>query len=294
MNPQKLENYTLTGSIHTLAVKSQGLVENVDPSVLKCITAQSQTQHGRTTTSIINPNKLAGDLLRYSDFQAALKRILAGAGIEEYQVLRVDMRFDSYDARHYRVYAKLNRYLISALAVTYCVQNCYRSENLFSQQQLSIAIKNKYFEIENYDKAAESGGTDIAMSRLEERSKSWKDNDLEREFCEHWFLRWDKALGHLKAVQERYNDELEKIYNKDKDAEVRRFLNLREFIMKYQDCIFTKAQMINLCERIGGCSTPKTYAENYKKRYGIEFFSQKDMEAAVNEIKRATLQFFQS
>ena len=41
--------------------------------------------------------------------------LLSGAGITEYKAGRVDMRFDSYDATHYRKYAKLNRYIISAL-----------------------------------------------------------------------------------------------------------------------------------------------------------------------------------
>ena len=81
------------------------------------------------------------------------------------------MRFDSFDPEHYRDYAKLNRYLISARAVTYNVQNCYDSRNLFSQKQVSVAIKNKRFECENYDKAAESGGRDPAYARLELRSK---------------------------------------------------------------------------------------------------------------------------
>lgn len=295
MNSNKLQNYILTASIHTMAIKSPGLLDNVkDTLILKCITSSSQNQNGsRTTTSIINPNKLAGDLFRYSDFTAALDKIVAGAGInDEYKLLRVDMRFDSYDAQHYRLYAKLNRYLISALAVTYNVQNCYKTVNLFSEQQLSVAIKNKYFEVENYDKAAESAGTDIAMSRLEERSKSWQDNDIRREFIDHWFRRWDKAAEHLQDVQNRYNAELAKLYFED--TGVRHFLNAREFITRYQDCIFCKAQMIDLCGRIGISGDPQNYAENYKKRYGIEYFSQKDVKAAIDEIKRATLQFFDS
>ena len=57
------------------------------------------------------------------------------------------------------------------LAVTYKVKNTYRSTNLFTQKQLSVAIKNKYFEIENYDKEAESGGADAAKSDLKKEAK---------------------------------------------------------------------------------------------------------------------------
>lgn len=295
MNKQKLSEYNLTGSIHTLAVKSPGIVQDIMDEVSNCIVSNSQTNNGCTTTSIINPNKLVGNVYKFSDFETVLGTILAGAGINDYSMVRADLRFDSYDEKHYKDYAKLNRYLISALAVTYSVTNCYKSTNLFSERQLSIAIKNKYFECENYDKNAESGGKDAAMSRLEERSKAWTDNDIKKEFTEGWFRRWDKAIKNLSEVQKRYNDELEKIYKEDKNAYPCRFTSLREFIMQYQDCIFCKTQMIDLLNRLEGeCTNPITYAENYKKRYGIEYFSQKDVERAIDEVKRATKVFFET
>lgn len=296
MNSKKLQEYSLTGSIHTMAVKSQGIVTDIMDEVSNCITSSSQTKDGTTTTSIINPNKLCGDVFKYSEFETVLDTILAGAGIGDYNIIRADLRLDSYDEKHYKDYAKLNRYLISALAVTYKVRNCYKTNGLFSQRQLSVAIKNKYFECENYDKAAESDGKDIATSRLEERSKAWTDNDLKKEFTEKWFNRWDKAIKNLDEVQKRYNDELEKIYKEDKNAYPRRFMSLREFLMQYQDCIFCKKQMIDLLDRIadGEIKDSKSYAENYKKKYGIEYFSKKDIERAIDEVKRATIEFFET
>jgi len=52
--------------------------------------------------------------------------------------------------------------------------------------------------------------------------------------------------------------------------------------------------MIDLLSRFEevGKEKAKSRAENHKKRYGIEYFSQKDVERAINEIKRATLEFF--
>lgn len=235
-----------------------------------------------------------GDVYRYSEFETVFQTILAGAGIDDYAIVRADMRFDSYDSEHYRDFVKLNRYLISALAMAYKVRNCYRSADLFSEQQLSVAVKNKYFEIENYDKDAESNGTDIAQSRLEERSKAWANKDLRAEFVEHWFLRWDKAIRYLDAVQQRYNDELVRIYMDGKNAYPCKFRSLTDFLIQYQDCIFAKKQMIDLLSRIPevGPEKAKTKAENHKKRYGIEYFSQKDVETAIAEIKRATLEFY--
>ncbi len=294
MNPNKLNNYSLTGSIHTLSVKSPGIVEGIDQEVLNCIVACSHVQDGTTTTSIINPNKLVGDIFCYSELMLALNTILAGAGINDYSIVRADMRFDSYDAEHYKQYAKLNRYLISALAVTYKVKNVYHTKNLFTEQQQSIAIKNSYFEIEHYDKNAESNGSDITKSRLEERSKRWTDRDLKREFINEWFRRWDKAAKNLNFVQEKYNDELEQIYRKDKNAYPKRFTSLTNFIIQYQDCIFCKKQLIDLFSRFPDeVKNPKIRSENHRKRYGIEYFSQKDIDKAIQEIKRATLDFFE-
>lgn len=295
MNQQKLNDYTLTGSIHTLAIKSPGIVGDVQKAVSDCILTSSHNKNGATTTSsIINVNKLVGDVFKYSDFETAFSTILDGAGIDNYNIVRADMRFDSYNKEHYRQYAKLNRYLISLLAVTYKVKNTYRSTNLFTQKQLSVAIKNKYFEIENYDKEAESGRADAAKSRLEERSKSWSDKDLKAEFQTGWFRRWDKAIENIDKVHKTYNDALEQLYKEDKNAYPTRFRSLTDFLIQYQDCIFCKAQMIDLLSRFDevGAARAKTRAENHKKRYGIEYFSKKDIQRAIKEIKRATNDFF--
>lgn len=297
MNNKKIDQYKLTASIHTLSVKSPGLVVNILPEVSDCIKVSSRDKNGSTTTtSIINVNKLAGDVFSYSEFERAFNTILEGAGIDDYTIIRADMRFDSYDKKHYKEFAKLHRYLISALAVTYKVNNTYRSTDLFTQQQLSVAIKNRYFEIENYDKHAESGGTDAAESRLEERSKSgrsWADNDLKKEFKDRWFTRWEKAFNNLDLVHKTYNDVLEEIYKTGESSDTMKFRSLTDFLIQYQDCIFCKEQMVDLLSRFPEVVNPVNRAENHKKRYGIEYFSKNDVRRAIGEIKRSTLEFFE-
>lgn len=312
MNKAKLENYNLVGSIHTLAIKSPGMVKDVQEEVSKCIKSSSQAKGETTTTSVINPNKLMEDVFTYEEFQLAFNTILCGAGISDYRLIRADMRFDNYEPEHYKQFAKLNRYLISMLAVTYKVKNAYKTNNLFNQRQLSVAIKNDYFEVENYDRAAKSEITENhkepAQARLEERTVSrtfrklyekCKDDGgninmevLKHEFTDGWFARWDKAIQNMDKVHERYNDELEKIYKEDKNSYPTRFRSLTDFIIQYQDCIFCKKQMIDLLSRFEEVKNPKIRAENHKKRYGIEYFSKKDVQQAVAEVKRATEAFF--
>lgn len=113
MNVNKRNNYQLTGSIHTLSLVSLP-VTDIDESIAPCFDTLSSREN--LSYSKINANKLVGDLFSYDEFKTAFDTILGGAGIESYSLSRFDMRFDSFDPEHYRDYAKLNRYLISALA----------------------------------------------------------------------------------------------------------------------------------------------------------------------------------
>lgn len=293
MNQNKLKDYKLTGSFHTLEIKTDGITADSERYEQVMTSRTKTTADTITTRTILNLNKIDGDIFNYADFRKALDDVIADAGIQEYSISRADFRLDSYDKEHYQMFSKLNKYLISMLAVTYSVKNAYKTEDLFSQKLRSIAIKNKYFEIENYDKEAESHGLDMACSRLEERTKSFSD-DLKREFTKRWFDRWDKAIKNKDKVEKRYNDELEKIYKEKKDAFPVQFRSLTDFLIQYQNCIFSKRQMIDLLSRfdeVGAAKAP-TRAKNHKQKYGIEYFSEQDIKRAVEEIKRATLEFF--
>lgn len=294
MNQNKLKDYKLTGSFHTLEIQTDGIAA-ASESYKQAVSSNTikEIKDGIITKTILNLNKIDGDIFNYPDFRKALDAVITDAGIKDYAISRADFRLDNYDKEHYQMFSKLNKYLISMLAVTYSVTNAYKTEDLFSQKLRSIAIKNKYFEIENYDKEAESHGLDMACSRLEERTKSFSD-DLKREFTQKWFARWDKAVKNKNKVEKRYNDELEKIYKAGKDAFPVQFRSLTDFLIQYQNCIFSKRQMIDLLSRFDevGADKAATRAKNHKQKYGIEYFSDHDIERAIAEIKRATLEFF--
>ena len=59
-----------------------------------------------------------------------------------------------------------------------------------------------------------------------------------------------------------------------------------------QNCIFCKEQMVELIEMTGEVENPDVRVKNHKTRYGCEFFGEKDIQAAISEIKRATTQYF--
>lgn len=291
-----MDKIILTSGIHTLAIKIRGMIDV--PEKFKDAAICSSRSIGKeiTTTCILNLNKIDGDIFTYSRFNKLFSMFIDSIGIDTYKIVRADMRFDSYDSEDYQKYAKLNRYLISLLAVAYNVRNTYRTMDLFSQRQLSVAIKNKYFECENYDKEAESNGADMAASRLEERSKCLTGTDLRREFIEHWSKRWNKALGKMELVHKRYNDELERIYKDGINSYPVKFRGLTNFLIQYQNCIFCKEQMVDLLSRFEevGPEKAEIRAKNHKTRYGVEYYSEKDVKQAVAEIQRSALAFFNS
>lgn len=310
MNKQKRKNYVLNGSYHTLEIKSPKPTKK--ENVSKCINT-NVNKDGTQATSIINPNKDEnGDIFTFNEFRNTFNKILADSGIYEYRITRADMRFDNYDNSHYLAFAKLNKYIISTLMVTYKVRNKYIALDLVSETQLSIAIKNDYFECENYDREYKNEVTnnqdEPAKARLEERTKGrqWRkltnkelfysESDynmelLKKEFTDEWGNRWNKAKDNLKAVQDIYNDALVKEYQNGINIRPVQFRTLTDFIIKNQNRIFTSMQLVDLLKRLG-VENPENRAKYHKKKYGIEYFSKQDVEYAINELARATKEYF--
>ena len=121
-----LDDFKLTASIHTITIKTSATIEEIPQefqAAVKCRSLQKGTQ---TQASILlNLNKISGDVYCYSRFKELFDMFLNSVGIDEYKITRVDMRFDLFDHESYEKYAKLNRWLISMLAVKYNVYNIY-------------------------------------------------------------------------------------------------------------------------------------------------------------------------
>ena len=311
MNKEKRSGYTLKGSFHTLEIKSPECIQPEDKSIADCIVTRIN-ENGTEAISKINPNKLDSDLFAFSEFQNTMQAILDASGISSYRFTRTDLRLDNYDEQHYKAFAKLNKYLISAMALTYRTRNNYKALDLFTENQISVAIKNDYFQLENYDRKHKNKITgnkaEPAKARLEERTtaRQWRQiyndeyanqkinmNLLAHEFLTRWAERWKKARMNLDKVQDAYNDALVKKYHAGLNKKPVQFRSLTDFLIQNQDCIFTSKQMIDLLARLG-VKNPKERAKYHKKKYGCEYFSIKDVDYALAEINRATEEYFRS
>lgn len=310
MKDEKRKNYRLTGSFHTLEIKSPSFARSEDEEIDRCISTRWDSK-GEIATSKINPNKLVGDALSFSEFRQIMEAILYRSGVDSYRISRADMRFDNYDNDHYRQYFKLHRYLLSAIAITYGVTNRYKTTELITEAPLSIAVKSDGFQVETYNRKHKNmvtGNTgERATARLEERTtgrewqrinrevdfadSDWNMEALQQEFTKEWDKRWKEAKKNLKRVQDTYNDALIEAYKSGLDSKPVQFRSLTDFLIQKQDCIFTSRQMVDLLHRLG-VDNPENRAKYHKKKYGIEYFSQEDVNFAIREIRRAALEFF--
>ena len=246
------------------------------------------------TSCKINVHRLYGDIFDYDEFKTALNTILLDAGVEDYVITRLDVRLDSYDREHYKKYAKLNRLITSMLAITYHVNNKYRYTDLITHEQLSIAAKNDRFQIEFYDNRLESREKDLAESRLELRSLKWnvEPKNIREKFVNEWNTRLDKAIEKYERMQLCCNDELEKVYLRDKDSFPKKFSNLTNFLLQYQECIFTKEQMIDLLERFPEVKNAVNKEKNHRSKYGIDYYTIDDVKDAIGILKTSVEDYF--
>lgn len=294
LKPIKRNKIQVSPACHTLDIKSYGMVSVIPDNIKCCIKSSSkETSQGIITKSVINPNKLFGDVESYSDLELAMDTITGVVGITDYTYSRFDLRFDSYAENYYEDYAKLNKLILSLIAVTYNVTNTYESKNMFSNALLSMSIRNKYFQVECYDKEAESNGRERATCRLEFRSLGLNTKDIKNKFINTWFRRLDKSSKSFKKVEQKYNTELARLYHEGVDSIPVKFRSWRDFVLQYQSCIFSKRQLVDLLRRMD-IQNPKGKAKEFKDDYHIEFFSQTDINHTIKLIKSAALQYFNS
>lgn len=104
MKSEKINNYKLSGSIHTLQIKSADIPE-IPAELQECISSSTRKNHGKIEAiSIINPNKLIGDCFSFTEFEQSFSSILEECGVGNYSLMRVDFRMDSYESEHYKAY----------------------------------------------------------------------------------------------------------------------------------------------------------------------------------------------
>lgn len=289
----------LYGTIHTLSIKCNYVNETVaglEKIVKTCSKKKIRHQECYEYYLVLNPNRVVGAetmIKSYSEFEKILRLAFDNMGITSYRITRADFCFNSDDSEDYELFKKLHKLLICCIADAENIRNCYQTSDLWSNKSLSVAVKNDILEAENYNKELQSQGSTETKNRLEFRSKRVKDT-LDVEFQEKWFYRLDKAYERFEAVQERYNYELNLIWERDfeRPEKEREYISVDAFLMTFRDCIFSKRQLVNLLTKMG-VKNPGLKAKKFKDKHKIEFYSKKDLKEIIGALKKEAQEYFE-
>lgn len=269
---------------------------NKNNIIVNCNIRKVGNKDKNETYMRVNPNKNNNGyiLTEYTAFQKVMQDVFEELGVKEFKWKRVDMSFNTMDNKYYANYTKLNRLLIACIANSTNDKNTYDTKNFWNGKTKSLATKNQLREVEFYDKADESQNRSPYYSRLELRSVRM-NGDIEHEFLEVWFERLDKAIEEFEAVQNRFNQNMAKIYLEDlaKKKHDREFLSINSFLMTRRDYIFTSSQMKKLLMLLGlSKEEAQNEAYNFKKYHSIEYFKREDIEEIVADIKEKIIEYF--
>lgn len=289
-----MKEFNLICFIHTVNTKSILKSEEILIGKEKYINAISKSG---TTTGKINLNGTS-KIYYFAEFKETFESIFNDTGITVEDIIRADLAFDSENSNHYEQYKKLYRCLLMCLACTYKTKNNYISSDLFSLEQLTIAVKNDYFQCEIYDKEAQCRRKNIknekTKSRLELRSlsKSISHSNIEREFSIEWIRRLNRAVSSYKETYLTINDNLEKKYLDGLKNGLFEYRNLTDFILRHRETIFCFDQMVDFLSRFSEIEDSVDKASYYIKKYKVEAVTKNDLFKATKEIKRAMEVYF--
>lgn len=252
-----------------------------------------QSRNGNTgdLELILNPNKYADtDQLFYRDNCVnSLEYMIDEMDISQYKISRVDLAYDTYAAGDYGLYCKLNRLLLSLIANKYKCDNAYASNDFWSDDVISMKIKSRQFEIENYDKSLqEPGGR--TTNRFEIRIKNIYIPDVLQAIA----YAENKALTILdKAVtKDNYNAVVDRFtYNillKISGAEDKEEVN--DILVSKSQILINTNQIAQIFEAVDYYN-PAKKAERFINKKHIEKISFNMVKNYAEDIKKAIINY---
>ncbi len=226
----------------------------------------------------INPEKTMIDTSTIGGYKNAMAHIMAVTAFTNPVKTRIDFAFDFYGEDYERT-SKANKLLLLLIAEKYEVKNRYQCIDMLTTDQKTLCIKNKYIEVEAYNKAIQEPSGCIPC-RVEFRSKALYDDEDEdnKELRElnKWFVRLGSVTtaDNFNTVIAKLNEHIIERYHKEKAS---RNFNDMAFLYKYEDFIFTTKQIKELFSAMGYTRTDKKLGKYRKEYKGVEFFSLRDI-----------------
>ena len=240
---------------------------------------------------VINPDK-ANDcrtILSYDKYREVFRTMLDKMELTNPNISRIDFRFDRYGGE-YAELVKLNTAVLLMLAQEYKVTNRYASTDLLTGESLTLRLQNKYIECEYYNKRQQSPNEGIE-SRLELRSKSLADGADEWHELDLWFDRLDKAISRSQYndMQDTINAYLLMQYEAERRSNPK--IKTIDFVNRNSGRIFTKSQLTNLLDRIGGYTNIDQAARRIINRYNLETVSYSLIKNYIEQLRQSADRF---
>ncbi len=186
---------------------------------------------------IINPNKYGLEANCVEQLEQIMNAICEELRISEPHFDRIDIAIDTitpFDSLY-----KINCYLKELFAIHVNSKNSFRSigDNLRARNTI---VFSRDIDLEIYDKYLESGGNDLAKTRIEFRFKRpWRGQGL-KESVQRVISMLDCLPGHIASLNEAKTRQLHSRYvierTQSYDGRVR---DLADFTTKYADFIYS-------------------------------------------------------
>lgn len=311
LKDSKFNDYKLSASIHTLQIWTE---EEVNQEALKqlmsirAVKSYRCSLNGEKKFLILNLNKIHGDIFSFREFCQVFTEVKDFLGFQDYHLQRVDFRLDSYEPGFYEKFFKVTRYLLSGFDNVFILKNGYRTEDLYSTKNLSLALKGPYFQTEFYNRRSKNvvtgNVTEPAQARLEFRSvsKAWTGyrrkylsmqevRFIQQEFQVAWKKRLEKAIEALEPAEYKFNQVLIARWQAGQAESPKKYRNYIDFLRENQELIFTRRQAVRLLKEIN-VANPKKAIDNFVDRYRPELFLKKEILKAQREIQKSTRDYF--
>lgn len=298
-----LQQLELQSSIDTVMIRTQH-TERTE-KVLEGVTVV-QADNGMISLKV-NPSKVYAsyilkdeealncyEVLKYSEFNAAMRYVLDELGIYAFYYKRIDYRFDSYTTTFDEV-QKLNKALILSYYTLHHTENIYHTKHLITDEDLNDCYATYTRELESYRKIREEP-TGTVLSRLEIRSinqhKTKNPFPLTRpeELASRWKAELTECPAAYTAMTETLNQALIERFNSNRAL----YPTISEFLRHNIDIIFTAKQMDDLLYQLGVKNPEQTRWNFQRRNKGLDtkFYSEKDLTAYIKYLAKRQKIFF--
>lgn len=240
---------------------------------------------------VINPNKYKGEIYKLSEFNEVFSLILEELEITDYNINRIDVAFNTEIA--FEECYKLNSYLNNLDATRTNAVNHYYTDD-YKMNKRSIKICTKGYELEIYNKQLESNGRDKANTRIEFRFKN------RRKFtAENAIKTIKKILTDLPKYTDEMNENMtnalyERYLIETNDSNDGRITSFTEFVTRYYFMFFNTKILFSVYKK---CLTGRDSSWFYKftkSGHTLKLYSKSEMQAYINELKKALELFYKS